>query len=107
MSDWRTEWIESALYAEMWSAIDDWLRNAAPYDEDVLNDKYGGAVDAAVEKILAAVDEEARAAEREACAQIAAKIGQEHFHIYRERDSEETGDTIAAAIRARGQEDQP
>ena len=92
MSDWRTEWVESERYDAMWSAIDDWLRFAAPYGGRLLQEKYAGAVDKAVEAIMSAVDDEAREAEREACAAVALKKGSKR---------------IAEAIRARGQEAKP
>ena len=100
MSNWRTEWRNSALYDDLGDRIDEWVAKAAPYGDNIeLEAKYWEPVIRAIEKVLETVESEAIAAEREECS----KIAHEASAWCRSFSSEETADQIEAAIRAREQ----
>lgn len=106
MSNWRTEWRNSALYDDIGDKIDEWVAKAAPYGDSVeLEDKYWEPVIKAIEKVLETVESEAIAAEREECAKIADALDQRWGLSHRDvtPHASEVAEQIAAAIRARGQ----
>lgn len=103
MSNWRTEWRNSALYDDIGDKIDEWVAKAAPYGDSVeLEAKYWEPVIKAIEKVLETVEAEAIAAEREENAKLADAIA-ERWYATDEKNGGPAAEEIAAAIRARGQ----